>query len=130
MSCKINVNHCKVDIDLNKRSTAGIIRNDREAAWSVYRMFPYRCEYDIVGRALEDIAILETESGSHGTLGAILRNKCWTEDRKRLVQLLCKVEELRHIAKRSSSKKLEALDPGALPRWSADWQKARSELVH
>ena len=49
---------------------------------------------------------------------------------KPIAALEGKVEELRHIAKRSSSKKLEALDPGALPRWSADWQKARSELVH
>ena len=59
----------------NTRSSAGIIINDRIAAWSAYRMFQYRCEYDIVGRALDDIALLETESGSHSTLDAILRIK-------------------------------------------------------
>ena len=92
-------------------------------------MFSYRCEYDIVGRALDDIALMEAETGSQGILDAILRNACWSDDRKRLHTLLRKVEEKRHDSKRRNSKKDEDAGGEPLPQWSGDWQKARGQLV-
>ena len=89
----------------NSGSVSGIIINDRIASWSTYRMFSNRCEYDIVGRALDDIALMEAETGSLGILDAILRNACWSEDRKRPHTLLRKVEEQRRDARRRNSKK-------------------------
>ena len=90
---------------MNASSASGSIINDRISSWSAYRMFSNHCEYYIVGRALDDIALMEAETGSHGSLDAILRNACWSEDRKRLHTLLLKVEEQRHGAKRRNSKK-------------------------
>ena len=88
-------------------------------------MFSNHCEYDIVGRTLEDIALLEAETRSHGTLDTVLCNACWSEDRKRLQALLRKVEEQRHDARRHNSKKEESAGVGPLPQWNGDWQKAR-----
>ena len=36
---------------------------------------------DIIGRALDDILLLETEMGEQGFLDVILSNSCWQEDR-------------------------------------------------
>ena len=92
---------------------------------SAHRMSSNHCGYDIVGRVLDDIALMEAETGSHGTLDAILRSACWSEDRKRLHALLRKVEEQRHDARRHNSKKEENGGVGPLPQWNGDWQKAR-----
>jgi hypothetical protein len=114
---------------MNSGSVSGIIINGRIASWSTYRVFSNRCEYDIVGRALDDIALMEAETGSQGILDAILRNACWSDDRKRLHTLLRKVEEKRHDSKRRNSKKDEDAGGEPLPQWSGDWQKARGQLV-
>ena len=83
-------------------------------------MFSNHCEYDIVGRAMDDIVRMEAETGSHGTLDAILRNACWTEDRKRLHTLLRKAEKQRQGAKRCNSNKEEIAGVDTLPQWSGD----------
>ena len=41
----------------------------------------HSCEMDIIGRALDDILLLEAEMGEQGFLDMILRNSCWQEDR-------------------------------------------------
>ena len=96
---------------------------------SAHRMSSNHCGYDIVGRVLDDIALMEAETGSHGTLDAILRSACWSEDRKRLQALLRKVEEQRHETKRRNSKKQESAGVGPLSQWSGDCQEARGQLV-
>ena len=64
------------------------IFRERIESWKTSRGLPrcgdpamHSCEMDIIGRALDDILLLEAEMGEQGFLDMILRNSCWQEDR-------------------------------------------------
>ena len=60
----------------------------------------HSCEMDIIGRALDDILLLETEMGEQGFLDVILSNSCWQEDRLLQRGFLNRVESSRLQTKR------------------------------
>ena len=72
----------------NERAIVGHILRERIESWKTSRGLPrceylamHSCEMDIIGRALDDILLLEAEMGEQGFLDMILRNSCWQEDR-------------------------------------------------
>ena len=72
----------------NDRALVGHIFRERIESWKTSGGLPgcaehamHSCEMDIIGRALDDILLLETEMGEQGFLDVILSNSCWQEDR-------------------------------------------------
>ena len=59
----------------------------------------HSCEMDIIGRALDDILLIEAETGEEGFLDMVPWNACWQEDRLLLRAFLDKVECSRLLKK-------------------------------
>ena len=87
------------------------------------------CEMHIIGRALDDILLLEAEMGEQGFIDMILRNSCWQEDRLLLRKFLDRVESSRLQRKKGNTRKSDEGTPASLPQWTGDWRAAREQLA-
>ena len=120
----------------DSKAIAGLVFRDRIESWSAARNSAdgrdqsrtRNCELDVVGNALDDLVLLESEIGEQGILDMVLRNFCWEEDRKRLRRFLRRVATLRLEKKRSTSKKDENKSD-VFHQWQGDWKKTRAEHV-
>merc|ERR1711965_600052 len=97
----------------NDKAIVGHIFRDRIESWKMSReqhsaddLTTHSCEMDIIGNALNDILLLEAESGEQGFLDMVLRNKCWQQDRLLLRKFLDRIELARLRRKGSTTKKL------------------------
>ena len=87
----------------DSKAIAGLVFRDRIESWSAARNSAdgrdqsrtRNCELDVVGNALDDLVLLESEIGEQGILDMVLRNFCWEDDRKRLRSFFRRVETLR-----------------------------------
>ena len=89
----------------------------------------HSCEMDTIGRALDDILLLEAEMGEQGFLDMVLRNACWKEDRLLLRGLLDRVESSRLQRNKGNTRRIDEGSPASLPQWSGDWRSRRAWLV-
>ena len=120
----------------NDKAIVGHIFRERIESWKTSRGLPgcgehamHSCEMDIIGRALDDILLLEAEMGEQGFIDMILRNSCWQEDRLLLRKFLDRVESSRLQTKKGNTRKSDEGTPVSLPQWSGDWRAAREQLV-
>ena len=112
------------------------IFRERIESWKTSRGLPgceehamHSCEMDIIGRALDDVLLLEAEMGEQGFIDMILRNSCWQEGRLLLRGFLDRVEASRLQRKKGNTRKSDEGTPASLPQWTGDWRAAREQLA-
>ena len=84
------------------------------------------CEYDIIGRALNDIWKMEKETGQYGALEKTINNTCTETALKEIKALLDAMEKKRTQEKKERSKR--QLERKGFKEWKGEWDEARMDI--